>query len=115
VMNHWPKFINRFLFVLAWLFLISLPMVAFLLAAGQQIQIGGDESSHLRIFLLAENDAEGIGVELVRPFPSSPPCFKTNVRYFLWSGTGENVSFCQCLDPQANGFLPATAGDCATP
>lgn len=113
--NPWSKFIARFIFVLAWLFFISLPLVAFYLAARQQIQIGAEEGSHLRIFLLTDSDAEGIGVEFVRPFPSDPDCIETNVRYFLWSGNPENVTFCQCNDPQSNGPLPAKTGGCLPP
>lgn len=113
--NTWAKFIPRFLFILIWLFFISLPILAFVLAARQQIQIGGDEHSHLRIFLLQEKDAEGVGVELARPFSTNPPCSQTNVRFFMWAGDPKNVTFCQCFDPQTNDYLPAAPGVCNPP
>jgi len=86
-----------------------------MLAARQQIQLGSDERSHLRIFLLQEKDAEGIGIELARPFSINPPCSQTSVRYFMWTGTPKNVTFCHCFDPQTNDNLPAAAGVCNPP
>ena len=114
-MNTWPRFIGRFLFVLIWLFFISLPIFAFVLAARPQIRIGGDERSYLRIFLLQEKDAEGVGVELTRPFSTNPSCSQTYVRFFMWTGTPKNVTFCQCFDLQTNDNLPAAPGVCSPP
>jgi len=114
-MNSRRKFIGRSLFLLVWLFLISLPLFAFVLAARQQITIGSDEYNHLRIFLLQEKDAEGIGIEFARPFSADPSCVQTSVRYFMWTGEPENVTYCQCFDPQTNDNLPATVGVCNPP
>ncbi len=114
-MNSWFRLIGRLLFIFVWLFLISLPVFAFALAARQQIQFGKDEHNHLRIFLLQQKDAEGIGIELIRPFSESPHCDQASVRYFLWTGSNENVTFCHCYDPQDGGWLPAIAGTCNPP
>jgi hypothetical protein len=114
-MNTWPRFIGCFLLILIWLFFISLPIFAFTLAARQQIQLGSDERSHLRIFLLQEKDAKGIGIELARPFSTNPPCSQTSVRFFMWAVPSKNVTFCQCYDPQTNDNLPAVPGVCNPP
>ena len=114
-MNTRSSFIGRVLFILIWLFFISLPIFASVLFTRQQIQIGGDERGHLRIFLLQEKDAEGVGFELARPFSTNPPCSQTSVRFFMWTGDPENVTFCQCFDPQTNEYLPATPGVCNPP
>ena len=50
-------------FIVIWLILLSLPGLAFSLAARGQLQMGETEGNHLRIFLLQERDAEGIGLE----------------------------------------------------
>lgn len=114
-MKTWSRLIGCFLLILIWLFLISLPIFAFMIAARQQIQLGSDERNHLRIFLLQEKDVEGIGVELARPFSTYPPCSQTSVRFFMWAGIPENVTFCQCFDPQTNDNLPAVPGVCNPP
>jgi hypothetical protein len=114
-MKKWPRLIGCFLLIIIWFFVISLPIFAFMLATRQQILLGSDERSHLRIFLLQEKDAEGIGVELARPFSTNPLCNQTNVHYFMWVGTPKNVTFCQCFNPQTNDNLPAAPGVCKPP
>ena len=114
-MNPWLKIIGRSFFIVAWLLVISLPILAFALAARQQLQIGKSEHNHLRIFLLQEKEAEGVGFELVRPFSETPPCDQTSVRYLMWRGSPENVTFCHCYDTQDGTSLPAIAGSCSPP
>lgn len=114
-MNSRRKYIGRSIILIIWLFLISLPLFALTLAARQQITIGSEEDNHLRIFLLQEKDAEGIGIELARPFSADPFCIQTTVRYFMWTGEPEDTTFCQCFDPQTNDHLPAAIGVCSLP
>jgi len=114
-MNRWSKITGRFLLILVWFFLIILPLIAFMVAARGQSRIGSDEQNHLRIFLLQDKDTEAIGVELARRTSMETLCIETRVRYFMWTGDAENVTFCQCIDPQSSAFLPAMPGTCNPP
>lgn len=98
--------------ILIWLLLMSLPFFAFSLAANKQLTVGSDPRSQVRVFLLQERDAEGIGVEWTRPLPGPTPCVRTSVRYFMWAGTPENVTYCQCFDPNTGASLPVDANSC---
>jgi len=113
-MNAWSNNLGRFLFILLWLFLICLPMFAFILATRQEIKIGNDQNN-LRIFLIQEADLEGIGLESSRLSPSRPSCTQTNVKYLMWVGEPENVTFCLCVDPETGYSLPAIQGTCHAP
>jgi len=114
-MNPWSKYLGRLLIILIWLFIISLPLFAFVIAARQQIQLGRGEHNHIRLFLMQEKDAEGVGFEWSRPFSTKPPCTQTTVRYFMWTGEPENVTFCQCFDSESTEALPAILGSCPAP
>lgn len=113
-MNRWPKRILYLLLLLLWLFLISLPYFAFRLASRGQLEAGGPDN-HVRIFLLQGADAEGLGLERTRPQQvESLQCIETSVRYFMWAGEPENVTFCECKDA-GGAVLPALPGRCRAP
>ena len=114
-MNPWLRRFFYLIFILIWLIVLTLPFAAFSLAARQQIQIGGSEGNHLRIFLIQEKMAEGIGVELARPFSGQPNCSETNVRYFMWVGEPENTIYCQCFNPDTGAAVSIFTGSCAAP
>lgn len=90
-----------FLFVL-WLAVMLFPCMAFTLAMNQQVQVGQNERSHVRLFLLQETDSEGVGMVWKRPLLSQAGCYKTSVNYLMWQGDGENVAYCECVDPQGS-------------
>jgi hypothetical protein len=92
---------------------MSLPLLAFTLAARNQLQWGEPGRNHIRLFLIQESDAEGIGLELARMVSDSPACLETRVRYLMWSGAPDNVTFCQCMDEQSGAALSATPGACS--
>lgn len=106
-MRRWPKHLGCILILLVWLFLVSLPLCAFVLAARQEIGVGGPQN-HVRIFLLQDREAEGIGLELTRPFSRTPSCTQTSVNYFMWVGEPDNVTYCLCGDAQSGQAQPAT-------
>ncbi len=113
-MNRWLKRILFLILLILWLFLISLPYFAFRLAARDQLEVGSPEN-HVRIFLLQDADAEGIGLERTRPQRvDSLQCSETSVRYFMWVGEPENVIYCQCQDA-TGAALTATNGRCRIP
>lgn len=110
-MKKWARRFAYLLVLLLWLLVISLPFFAFSLAARKQFEFGDPAATYLRIFIIQERDAEGVGVELSRPFAPNSGCQQTDVRYFMWSGSGEDVTFCQCLDAQGRA-LSAIPGAC---
>jgi hypothetical protein len=87
--------------ILLWLVVMTLPFAAAALAIQGEIEVGGSAGRHLRIFLIQEGSAEGVGVTWARPVPAGPNCRRTTVTYLLWRGRGENVSYCLCYDPAA--------------
>ena len=112
-MNPWLRRTVYFVITLVWLFLMSLPVFAFALAARNQLQIGPTEGNHLRIFLVQELDAEGIGFERARSGSFDPGCAQTDVHYIMWKGDPENVTYCQCTDPETSELLSAVQGPCS--
>ena len=85
------------------------------MATRGEIQLGRDAHNHLRLFLIQELEAEGVGVEWTRPTGGQPACSQSTVRYFLWEGDGENVSYCTCYDPLTGDFLSAVSSPCPAP
>lgn len=88
-------------FILAWLFVMSLPVAAFLIATRGEIRLGRETQSSIRIFLVQESEAQGLGLEWNRQHGHTEDCAKTTVRYFLWEGSepGQSVEYCRCYDP----------------
>jgi hypothetical protein len=113
-MNQRLKLAGRIVIVVIWLFFISLPLFAFLLAARQEIKIGSS-TNHLRFFLVSEKEAEGIGIEVSRLLSSVPACTQTSVGYLMWLGEPDNVTYCECMDPQTGFALPAGQDLCRPP
>jgi len=99
--------------IIFWFFLITVPALSIYLAVNTQLQIGAAENNHLRIFLVQEKNAEGLGFEIIRPFPSTPSCAQTTITYWMWKGKPENVTFCQCNEQQSNARHFATPGGCS--
>lgn len=54
-----------------------------------------------RLFLVNQPQARGLGLQTTRPYVSEgdATCSRTRVRFFLWTGTGENVEYCECVTP----------------
>lgn len=91
---------------------MSIPFFLFSLAARNQLQVGSPESNHIRIFLVQEKEAEGIGLEVKRLDSANTGCAETSVRYLMWEGVPENVTFCQCVDLETGHALSTTQGAC---
>jgi hypothetical protein len=90
---------------LLWLAAMALPILAAVLAVRGQIELGSDEGHHLRVFLVQERAAEGVGLVWSRVVATAPNCRQTAVRYLMWRGAGENASFCVCYDPATGEAL----------
>ncbi|HSG18935.1 MAG TPA: hypothetical protein VLE70_21755 [Anaerolineae bacterium] len=90
------------LIAIIWLVLMSLPILAFFLAARGELMIGDDQASNIRLFMVNEDEATGIGFQRVTKANSEQDgCFHTSVNYLLWKGqdSGLNIDFCACHDP----------------
>lgn len=86
--------------------------MALVLATQNQIQLGSNPNRHLRIFMVQEDEAAGVGIEWARNGRTNSACTKTSVNYLLWEGEAESVSFCQCFDPLTGDLLPQELFDC---
>ena len=99
--------------VLIWLLVMSLPVLAFVLAARGELMVGSDQGSNLRLFMVNTDEAEGIGVQRVRKARTQEGCLQGSVRYLLWEGQndGLNVDYCTCEDPDTGSTVSPTPCD----
>ncbi len=93
--------------LVVWLIVMCLPMLALVLAMRGEMNLGGQENSHVRLFLVQADTEDGIGFEWTRSAANSSKCLKTSVRYLLWEGDTEevNVDYCQCFTSTGNQNL----------
>lgn len=90
---------------------MAFPITAVMLSTRGQLQLGQNPQRHLRLFVIDE-EISGIGVEWVRPNRQVSSCSRTNIRYFLWEGNADPISFCQCFDPLDGTSLAAEDSQC---
>ncbi|MCP5096649.1 MAG: hypothetical protein GY943_13935 [Chloroflexi bacterium] len=114
------KWLRRFIYsllTLLWLLVMTIPFLAFLLAARGEVHIGSNPQRNVRIFNVQEELAEGVGVEWTRPFTpsaSTASCTKTNIAYLFWENDSgnQNSSYCQCIDLLTNASVPIAPNSC---
>lgn len=82
--------------VLVWLLLMCFPVLAFTLAINGQVAFGDT----IRIFLVQDDDNQGIGIQWNRRAGVQENCLRSSVRYFLWEQAGQtqNVDYCRCYE-----------------
>jgi hypothetical protein len=114
-MKLWLRRLLYTLLLLVWLVLVLSPILAFVLAARGQIQFGEEPRSYLRLFLVQEDEAQGVGLEWLRPAAEQATCSTGSLTYFLWEGEGQNAEFCQCYDPATNDLISSTQQACQQP
>lgn len=104
-MKRWFLRLAIVVFVSVWLIIISFPFIAFILAMNNEIMIGPEQGSHVRLFMVSSDEHKGVGIEWSRRIPVHRDCYHTVVKYLLWEGkeAGQDVEFCRCLD-QGTGF-----------
>lgn len=109
------------LFILFWLALVLTPTLAFVLARNGQVQIGGIDSRHWRLFMLQQADSEGIGLERARPVDPPPgsgesvQCLRTSIDYWMWNGEGAPATYCQCTDTTTGTMVDIIPPACLLP
>lgn len=83
-----------------WFALLLTPCFLITLAVQQEVRIstGGAPGQELRVWLLMEVDTRGVGVSTgtVKSQTDTNMCVQTDIRYFLWQGSEESVSYCEC-------------------
>lgn len=93
---------------------MAFPFVSVILATQGQIELGEVPGNHVRLFLVQERDAQGIGVEWTRPVNEPAGCAQTSLTYFMWEGEGEGVTYCRCYS-ENGALLENKLGDCQAP
>ncbi|MEM7336779.1 MAG: hypothetical protein AAF490_32200 [Chloroflexota bacterium] len=91
---------------------MAFPITAFALSMRGEINFGQNPQRHLRLFMVQEEDASGVGIEWART-SRNRDCAITSINYLMWDGEGEPTSFCQCYDPTTGEPSSATLGRCS--
>ncbi len=97
-----------------WLSVMVFPTFAFLLATQDELQLGSSPRSHIRFFMVREDESGGVGVEWARKARQTENCTQTSINYFLWEGKRpeNNTHFCQCFSPGTDIPLPIEENSC---
>ena len=111
-MKRWLRRLLYLLIIVVWLGVMIFPSVSFLLAMKGQLTLGSSPRNHLRLFMVQEDDTNGVGIEWTRPLLGQSDCAQTSITYLLWDGEGENTYYCQCYDPLTGNLLPADQQVC---
>lgn len=96
IMKRWLRRLGYLLIVVVWLVVMAFPIFAFTLAGRGELTFGDTAGNHVRLFLLREPDAEGVGLVWTRPYRANAACTQTSVTYIMWEGQSENTRYCQC-------------------
>jgi hypothetical protein len=92
------------LFVVLWLFVMTIPCLAFALVARGELSWDRNTHDWDRVWLLQERNQRGLGYQAERVIndqsaSGGPICVRNSVRYFLWQGTanGADTDYCECF------------------
>jgi hypothetical protein len=114
-MNNTLRRLGYALIVIIWLMVMSFPFFAVLLATQQELVLGDPERRQLRIFLVQEENADGIGIMWTRPASvAKGACTQSSLHYLMWRGDGEAARFCRCYD-RNDDLINSTSGACTAP
>ena len=111
MLRRWLRRLGYLGVFILWLIVMAFPFVAFTLATNGELKIGSE--SYLRLFLVQEVEASGVGFEWRRELFQPDNCLRTSVGFLMWEGQSEGVSFCQCFDPATNEVLSVVGDACA--
>lgn len=95
--------------VLATLLVFALIGLMFVVAIRGEVTWQRGELAGDRLFLIMERRQRGLGWEHVGSTGQAPAtggqvCTRTTVRYYLWEGQGENITYCECYRQTATGL-----------
>jgi hypothetical protein len=111
--------------VLLWMVVLLIPAFLFLLAIQGEVALWhsgdvpeGESHPLLQVKLLMEVETRGLNItssNVVRQ--DDLTCMQTSVRYLLWQGEGNNVSYCDCYTRESNEsaweLVTTNEGSCA--
>lgn len=110
---------------LAWIGVMSLPVLAFILATQGELawRRGPNNLVEDRLFLINEPEAAGLGYASARvnrddTATAGPLCVQTRVVYLLWrnaEGQDQNTAFCECYTRSADGEYEYNGVTCQEP
>jgi hypothetical protein len=105
-----------------WAVLILSPcIIGILVTTGEvSLTLGSAPGQQLRIWLIDEVRERGLGISTPAVFgggsDATAMCVQTDVRYLLWAGSADPVSYCECyLRPERGGewnYSTTTQGAC---
>jgi hypothetical protein len=113
MMKRWLRRLLYLVVFIVWLVVMALPFVAFTLATNEEMRLGDER--YLRLFLVQEAEANGVGIEWRRGLFQPADCLRTSVAFLLWEGESEGLGYCQCFDPATNAPLPVAGSACVSP
>lgn len=108
--------------MVVWFLLVLTPCALGILATQGEITVnlGSVPGQQLRAWLIMEPDERGIGLSspaTVNTSRENALCMQTDVRYLLWEGEAESVSYCECYARDsadaAWAFVPSEPTACA--
>lgn len=87
--------------IVVWMLLMLSPcLLLTVIVRGEATLPLSDKPGHeIRLFKVFEDDVRGFGLSWGNTQEGNSKdnvCVKTQVRYFTWQGSGENVDFCLC-------------------
>lgn len=103
--------------IVIWLGLMSLPCAFITLMTQKEIVFSRGElpEQEWRLFLIEEPDERGLGFSAGSIESGGADegqfCIKTTTRYFLWEGSAETVSYCNCYEQQGERWSLTLVGD----
>ncbi len=88
------------LLLVIWFAVLLLPCALIVLAVQQEIVIsqGSAPGQQTRLWLISEADERGFGLSTstVTQTSDNALCVETDVRFLLWTGQAEPLSYCEC-------------------
>lgn len=100
--------------VLGLVLLAIAPCLLFVFVSTGELRWQRGDFVEDRLWLVQESDAAGLGYSSARLLPRTPNgpiCVRTRVIFLLWQGASENLTYCECYAPSANGQYEYT-GSC---
>ena len=97
---------------LAWLFVMTVPLLGFMLAVRGEFTWRRNEFVEDRLWLITaeatSGDERGLGYSAARVVSDQtaadgPICVRTRVNFLLWRGQSEHLEFCDCYTRSVSG------------
>ncbi len=104
-----------------WFAILLLPCFLLILATQGEITIstGSARGQQTRLWLISEADERGLALSTTstRQDGENALCVQTDVRFLLWTGSSDPLSYCECYDrgnaEDSWSFIESINGVCA--